>query len=98
MNKLGNYVTGRWIEGNGDGQTLFNAVTGKPIATASTQGLDFGQITDYARTIGNPALRRMTFHARGNCLKNLALYLREHLEEFYRISYQTGATKADSWV
>ncbi len=32
------------------------------------------------------------------CLKPLALHLREHLEKFYTVSYQTGATKADSWV
>jgi len=40
----------------------------------------------------------MTFHQRGNMLKALALHLRNHLEKFYKISYQTGATKADSWV
>ena len=40
----------------------------------------------------------MTFHQRGNMLKALALHLRNHLEKFYQISYQTGATKADSWV
>jgi oxepin-CoA hydrolase/3-oxo-5,6-dehydrosuberyl-CoA semialdehyde dehydrogenase len=40
----------------------------------------------------------MTFHARGNMLKALALHLRNHLDKFYAISYQTGATKADSWV
>jgi len=40
----------------------------------------------------------MTFHARGNMLKALALHLRNHLDKFYKISYQTGATKADSWV
>ena len=31
-------------------------------------------------------------------LKALALHLRNHLEKFYRISYQTGATRADSWI
>ncbi|MBS1590527.1 MAG: phenylacetic acid degradation bifunctional protein PaaZ, partial [Bacteroidetes bacterium] len=31
-------------------------------------------------------------------LKALALHLRNHLQKFYNISYQTGATKADSWV
>ena len=40
----------------------------------------------------------MTFHERGRMLKALALHLREHLEKFYQISYQTGATKADSWI
>ncbi|MEO6232266.1 MAG: phenylacetic acid degradation bifunctional protein PaaZ [Ferruginibacter sp.] len=98
MQKLGNYITGNWIEGDGNGQQLFNAVTGEPIATASTKGLDFATITDYARKVGNPALRKMTFHERGNMLKALALHLREHLDKFYHISYQTGATKADSWV
>ena len=98
MNKLGNYITGKWITGDGDGQLLFNAVTGNAFSSASTKGLDFKSITDYARTVGNPALRKMTFHARGNMLKALALHLRNHLDTFYPISFQTGATKADSWV
>lgn len=98
MNKLGNYITGSWITGDGDGQLLYNAVTGEPVATASTKGLDFKGIADYARNTGNPALRKLTFHARGNMLKALALHLRNHLDKFYAISYQTGATKADSWV
>ena len=98
MNKLGNYITGHWIEGDGDGQTLYNAVNGNPISTASTKGLDFKSIAEYGRAVGNPALRKMTFHARGNMLKALALHLRGHLDKFYTISYQSGATKADSWV
>jgi oxepin-CoA hydrolase/3-oxo-5,6-dehydrosuberyl-CoA semialdehyde dehydrogenase len=98
MEKLKNYITGNWIEGDGDGQTLYNAVTGDAITNASTKGLDFESILNYARTKGNPALRKMTFHERGNMLKAIAFHLRGHLEKFYNISYQTGATKADSWV
>ncbi len=98
MQKLGNYITGNWITGDGDGQQLYNAVTGETIATATTKGLDFAAITNYARTVGNRALRKMTFHERGNMLKALAMHLRNHFEKFYQISYQTGATKADSWV
>ncbi len=98
MNKLGNYIAGQWITGDGEGQILYNAVSGEEIASATTKGLDFAAMTDYARKVGNPALRKMTFHQRGNMLKALALHLREHLEPFYRVSYQTGATKADSWV
>ena len=98
MKKLGNYVAGQWLEGDGEGQMLFNAVTGEPVARATTQGLDFAAVLQYARTKGNPALRRMTFHERGNMLKALALHLRRHLDTFYTISYQTGATRADSWV
>ena len=98
MKKLENYITGKWITGDGDGQLLSDAVTGQPIATASTKGLDFADITNYARTKGNPALRNMTFHERGRMLRALAIHLREHLNTFYEISYQTGATKADSWI
>ena len=98
MNKLGNYINGQWITGDGDGQLLYNAVTGEAFAAASTKGLDYKNILAYARTVGNPALRKMTFHQRGNMLKALALHLRNHLDKFYQISYQTGATKADSWV
>ena len=98
MPKLGNYITGRWIEGDGEGQPLHNAFTGEMIGHASTKGLDFGAILDYARATGNPVLRRMTFPERGRMLRALALHLREHLEKFYRISYLTGATRADSWI
>ncbi len=38
----------------------------------------------------------MTFPEREPYASGLALHLREHLEKFYRISYLTGATHADS--
>ncbi len=98
MNKLENYILGKWVTGDGDGQVLYNAVTADAIASATTKGLSFQEILHYARAKGNPALRSMTFHERGLMLRALALHLRIHLEKFYRISYQTGATKADSWV
>lgn len=98
MYSLENYILGKWVKGDGEGQPLFNAVTGNMISNASTKGLDFGSILEYGRKQGNPALRKMSFHERGLMLRALALYLREHLNEFYQISYQTGATKADSWV
>jgi oxepin-CoA hydrolase/3-oxo-5,6-dehydrosuberyl-CoA semialdehyde dehydrogenase len=98
MLQLENYIAGEWVKGAGDGQLLYDAVTGEPLAAASTKGIDFKAVLDYARHTGNPALRRMTFHERGNMLKALALHLREHLDKFYALSYRTGATRADSWV
>ncbi|MBG9376002.1 phenylacetic acid degradation bifunctional protein PaaZ [Panacibacter sp. DH6] len=98
MEKLGNYINGSWVTGDGEGQQLHHAVTGEAIAAASTKGLDFKSVLDYGRTVGSPALRKLTFHERGAMLKALALHLRQHLEKFYAISYKTGATKADSWV
>ena len=98
MNKLGNYITGHWIEGDGEGQQLYNAVNGNLIATATTKGVDFASILHYGRTKGSYALRKMTFHERGRMLKALALHLLEHKEKFYTLSYKTGATRADGWV
>jgi len=96
--KLGNYVLGNWIEGDGEGQKLYNAVNGELIATATTQGLDFSLILEYGRKKGTAALRKMTFQERGRMLKALALHLFEQKEKFYPISYKTGATRSDSWA
>src|SRR5687768_6345755 len=98
MNKLQNYITGKWISGDGEGQPLRNAVNRDIIAYASTKGLDYSSILEYARKKGNPALRIMTFHERGRMLKALALHLQDHLEKFYALSYKTGATRNDSWI
>jgi len=40
----------------------------------------------------------MTFQQRGLMLKKLALYLTKKKEQFYEVSYKTGATRADSWI
>jgi len=98
MNKLENYVSGKWVTGDGEGNALYNAVNGQLITHVSTKGLDFASILEYGRNTGNPALRKMTFHERGRMLRALALHLRNHLEKFYQVSYKTGATRSDSWV
>lgn len=96
--KLPNYIQGQWITGDGEGQILYDAVTGEPFATATTKGLDFAAIVQYGREVGNPALRKLTFHERGRMLKALATYLLERKEKFYQLSYRTGATRLDSWI
>lgn len=98
MIQLKNYAEGQWVSGSSAGETLHNAITGAPIYTASSAGLDFGAMMQYARKVGGPALRKLTFHERGRMLKALAMYLLERKEKFYQISALTGATRADSWV
>jgi oxepin-CoA hydrolase/3-oxo-5,6-dehydrosuberyl-CoA semialdehyde dehydrogenase len=53
---------------------------------------------EYARTVGGPKLRKMTFQQRGLMLKALAMHLLSKKENFYQVSWATGATRADSWV
>ena len=98
MQKLGNYITGNWINGDGEGTELYNAVNGNIITNATSQGLDFESVLKYGREKGNPALRKMTFQERGRMLRALALHLLKHKETFYAISYQSGATRIDSWI
>ncbi|RYU77846.1 phenylacetic acid degradation bifunctional protein PaaZ [Hymenobacter persicinus] len=98
MTTLENYTLGRWTPGASAPQELLDASTGEVIALANTEGFDYEAIFHYARTVGNPALRKMTFHERGRMLKALALHLMEKKEQFYALSVRTGATRADSWV
>lgn len=98
MTQLENFTLGQWAPGDGDGSLQFNAITGEAIYSASSAGLDFGKMYQFARSIGGPALRKMTFHERGRMLKALALFLLENKEKYYQISRLTGATRADSWV
>ena len=98
ITQLKNYAEGKWVRGANEGETLYNAITGNAIYNASSEGLDFGAMMHYARKIGGPALRKLTFQERGRMLKALALYLMERKEYFYEVSANTGATRSDSWV
>jgi oxepin-CoA hydrolase / 3-oxo-5,6-dehydrosuberyl-CoA semialdehyde dehydrogenase len=98
MYSLQNFIANQWIQGQGEGTLLYHAITGQPIANTTSKGINFEEAIHFARSVGNPNLRKLSFQQRGLMLKSLALHLRNHLEKFYQISYQTGATKADSWV
>ncbi|WP_374549176.1 phenylacetic acid degradation bifunctional protein PaaZ [Flavobacterium sp.] len=98
MDKIQNYVLGKWTSGQGEGVPLINSVNGEIIGNVSTEGLNFAEILHYGRTKGGEKLRKMTFQERGNMLKSLALYLSKRKEQFYEISYKTGATRVDSWI
>ena len=59
MKKYENYALGKWIKGDGDGTPLHNAITGEEIGTASSKGLDFSEMMEYARRTGGTNLRKM---------------------------------------
>ncbi|GAA0731030.1 phenylacetic acid degradation bifunctional protein PaaZ [Aquimarina litoralis] len=98
MKILQSYINGTWAEGNGDGIIMHDAVTGEVIGRSTTDGLDIPSVLQYGRTKGGEVLRKMTFQERGNMLKKLALFLTKRKEQFYEISYRTGATRIDSWI
>lgn len=96
--QLKSYVQGRWFAGEGEAQQLRDATTGQVIASASSAGIDFRATLRYAREAGGAALRKLTFHERAALLKQLAKKLGEFKDEFYTLSYATGATRMDSMI
>ena len=90
------YVYGQW-HANKDGQTLLDAVYGRPVAVISSEGVDFAQALAYGREAG-AGLRELTFHTRARMLKALGNYLMERKEDYYALNLLTGATRRDGWV
>ncbi|MDQ0708027.1 oxepin-CoA hydrolase/3-oxo-5,6-dehydrosuberyl-CoA semialdehyde dehydrogenase [Arthrobacter woluwensis] len=95
---LESYAAGHWFRADDAGKPLLDAVTGEEVARVSTTGLDYAAMVRHARDVGGPAVRRLTFHERALLLKELALHLGGLKDEFYALSFRTGATKRDSFV
>ena len=94
-----NYAADAWYEAPaGSRAEVESAVTGETIAVTGSEGLDFAAMLRHARTVGGPALRRMTFHERAWMLKDLANAIMARKEELYELSYETGATRTDGWI
>jgi oxepin-CoA hydrolase / 3-oxo-5,6-dehydrosuberyl-CoA semialdehyde dehydrogenase len=96
--QLQSFAAGKWHSGGRDGVALRDATTGTVIAHSSADGLDYRAMLEYARRVGSPNLRKLTFHQRAALVKALAKSLNDHKDEFYSLSYATGATKSDSWI
>lgn len=94
---LNSFARDEWVAPSGDTSDLKSAVDGRVVARIGGR-LDYAAMADHARNVGGPALRAMTFHDRAHILKALAQYLNERREALYELSYDTGATKADSLI
>jgi oxepin-CoA hydrolase/3-oxo-5,6-dehydrosuberyl-CoA semialdehyde dehydrogenase len=94
-----NYAQDRWYEApSGSLAEVESAVSGETIAVTGSEGLDFAAMLRHARTVGGPALRRLTFHERAWMLKDLANAIMARREELYELNYETGATRTDGWI
>lgn len=95
---LSSFAAGQWITPNAGLADVPSAIDGRVVARISSTGVDFKAMTDYARTVGGPAVRGFTFHERAEMLKALALYLSDRKEPLYALSGDTGATKTDNLI
>ena len=98
MQQLASYLSGAWQTGRGRARTIHHAITGAALWEVTSEGLDMAQARRFAIERGGKALQAMTFIERSAMLKAVAKRLLEQKDEFYAISAQTGATRADSWV
>ncbi len=96
--KVESYAAGRWVCGEGRASNLVNAINDEHIGEVNSLTSGFDEILAYGRNVAGPELRKLTIHERAERVKLVAKYLLDRKDEYYRISYMTGATKADSWV
>ncbi|MDW4496449.1 phenylacetic acid degradation bifunctional protein PaaZ [Sulfitobacter sp. D35] len=92
------FAAGAWIAPDDSARPIENAIDGSVMAQAGNAGLDVAAMLDHARTVGGPALRKMTFHDRARMLKALATALNEKKQALYDISFTTGATQSDHQI
>ena len=95
MLNVSSFAAGEWIAPDSGARAITSAVTGEIIAQAGNSSLDVAGMHAYAREVGGPALRKLTFHDRARMLKALAMHLTEHKHQLYDLSFETGATQSD---
>ncbi|ENX15353.1 phenylacetic acid degradation protein paaN [Acinetobacter sp. CIP 64.2] len=95
--QLPSYVYGTWHSSHEERRTVVHAITGEPIYSVSSHGIDMHQAVRYAKQHGTE-LANWTFHQRANALKQIAQQLLEQKEQFYTFAYATGATRKDAWI
>lgn len=95
--KLESLVKDKWVAGR-DLVEVRSAVSGDVVAEATSGGLDMREMLAYARSTGGKNLRKLTFHQRADLLKGLAQYITERKDQLYKLSFQTGATRADNMI
>lgn len=97
MIRLRSHVCGTWHAGEGTPRPLVDPATEARVAESTTQGIDFAAALTFARTVGGPALRALSFAERGALLKAMSRALHAHREELIDLSgINNGATRGDA--
>ncbi len=95
MLQVHSFAAGAWVPPGPGARPIESALTGAVMAEAGNDALNVQAMLAYARDVGGPALRKLSFHDRARMLKALALHLREHRQALYELSYDSGGTLSD---
>ncbi len=97
MITLESYVRGEWVRGRGKAASLFDPTTEAAIAEASTDGIDLRAALAFGRDVGGPALRELSFAARGAMIEALGKALHAQRDALLDCSVaSTGTTRSDA--
>ena len=98
MIELKSHLGGKWIAGSGGKRaTLVNPATEEELATASTEGVDFASALAFARDVGGPALRSLTFAERGEKIRAMSRAIHAHRDELITLAIaNAGNTRSDA--
>ncbi len=97
MQTLQSYLAGRWVAATGRSESLVNPSTEEVVAEAPQEGVDLPEALAYARDVGGPALRAMSFAARGEMLKALAQCVHTHRDALLDLAMINGGnTRSDA--
>lgn len=94
---LSSLVLGGEHSAQNDLRTVYHAISGEAIYQVSSHGIDMYNVVQYAKQKG-AAIAHWTFHQRANALKQVAQYLLERKEDYYRLAAATGCTRKDAWI
>lgn len=97
--RMQSYIAGQWQD---NGQVVGQAhcaLDGSVMADIAGHDLNGGQILDYARNVGSPALRALTYLQRADLLKQIAAVLGENKDRYAELSARNnGATAMDTFL
>ena len=97
--RMSSFLAGQWQD---NGQTLaqvFCALDGTVMGDVVGHNTNMGDALNYARTVGGPALRNLTYAQRGQLLKAVAATLAENKAKYAELSYRNnGATDTDTFL
>lgn len=94
---LESYVEGKWVSGAEPFAELVNPATEEPLARTSTGGLDMKAALGFARDTGGPALRELTFAARGALLEAVSKAIHAEREALIDLAIANGGnTRSDA--
>jgi 3,4-dehydroadipyl-CoA semialdehyde dehydrogenase len=99
LERLPNYLGGRWISGTGTPTSLFDPVLGTALVQIDATGLDLKDGFRFAREQGGAALRALTYRERAELLAAIAQLLQKHRDAYYEIALaNSGTVKNDSAI